>query len=154
MTNSNDKTRKTAVSYLRVATPKEDTMKYLSQRAAVDKKAKKLGLDLVAEFTEFADCRHRETLADHPTFMEMIGTVLELSVGYVVVYRAGVYRNYERNAQMLFTLSKVGVELVSATETLADFQAPMPINFSDYLALVGRKSERVHRRRWEHQRAA
>src|ERR1039458_8886564 len=121
---------KRAVLYLRVSTPSQVNTDYdpegisiPAQRASCLRKAEQLGADIIDEYIEPG--RSARRMDQRPAFQSMMARIKEdRDVDYVVVYKLSrMNRNRVDDAYVLMSLRRVGVTLVSATESIDETPA-------------------------------
>lgn len=114
-----------AVMYLRVSTVSQVTTDYdpegisiPAQRAACQRKAEQLGIEIVDEYVEPG--RSGTSMKSRPAFQAMLKRIKhERDVDAVIVYKLSrMNRNWEESAQVIMQLRAAKAQLLSATENI------------------------------------
>ena len=158
MTNSDSAPRKKAVAYLkgstaRVASDYDLPSTTDRQRAVIEIQADKLGADIVAEFITTSG-RCGVPVTEYPEFQDLLATIRERGIDYVIVYRHGIYHDHERTAEMMLALQKEDVLVYSATEGFLEFAVRSLATISDYFDLLRRRQAQLDGKRRNRKAAA
>jgi site-specific DNA recombinase len=114
-----------AVLYLRVSTVSQVTTDYdpegisiPAQRAACQRKAEQLGIEIVDEYVEPG--RSGTSMKSRPAFQAMLKRIRQdRDVDAVLVYKLSrMNRNWEESAQVIMQLRAAKAQLLSATENI------------------------------------
>jgi len=114
-----------AVLYLRVSTVSQVTTDYdpegisiPAQRAACQRKAEQLGIEIVDEYVEPG--RSGTSMKSRPAFQAMLKRIRQdRDVDAVLVYKLSrMNRNWEESAQVIMQLRAAQAQLLSATENI------------------------------------